>query len=147
MAEFDPTYSRTNSPGWVYLIQCGDYPYFKIGVAKVSPAERLDGMQTGSPFELKVIAQAYVKSRYDIEYELHAKYADRIHRGEWYCLDALSVSQVVSDMEDAAYKSADGIVPSNELVLWDELTKHNKETPGNIDQPPILIRVEGTNDA
>ncbi len=148
MAEFEPRPRLwPNSEGWVYCVQCGDYPYFKIGVARVSPAERLDGMQTGSPFELKMIAQAYVKDRYQIEYELHQKYADRIHRGEWYCLDALSLAQVIADMEDAAYKSADGQQSGNIQALHSELLKHTQDPIGEIDNPPIVFAIKDTNEA
>ncbi len=124
--------------GWVYLIQCGDYPYFKIGVSGQSPQNRLEAMQTGTPFLLKIVAQAYVGDRYTTEYELHRKYIDRIHRSEWYCLDALSVSQVVADMEEASFAFVPAQKAYDVLVLHSELLKHNQEPVGEIDHPLVV---------
>lgn len=88
--------------GWVYIIQCENFPYFKVGVSEKSPQERLLSMQVGVPFNLKLIGQFWVNDRYAVEYEIHQKYADRIQKGEWYCLDALSLTVLLADLTDAS---------------------------------------------
>jgi hypothetical protein len=127
MAEFDPTYSRTDSP---------DAASTKSYIGRYATGYNWAG----------AIDNVMVFNRALTSQEIAALY----NGGNG--TEDISGSQKQASYSANGWKLdtiedlADGVVPGNELVLWDELTKHNKETPGNIDQPPILIRVEGTND-
>ena len=114
--------------GWVYIIQCGDFPYFKIGVSIVSGQSRLDAMQTGSPFDLRLVAQAHVYECRQTEAKIHKIFADRWHKGEWYALDALSLGQVITEMEQATHISSEKRAGDNAVML-DELTQNIATEP------------------
>jgi hypothetical protein len=111
--------------GWVYVIQCGDFPYFKIGVSQCSAKSRLDSLQTGSPFELKLILQAHVEDGYNTERRLHNKFADRWRRGEWFTIDALSLIQLVHEIEKFVQDSTK-IKAGDINVMFDHLKEHTQ---------------------
>jgi hypothetical protein len=62
-----------------YFIKCEGQPFVKIGFAK-SLENRLKGLQTASPFNLHVLAT----TRDFTEDELHNRFAQYHHRGEWF---------------------------------------------------------------
>ena len=41
--------------GYVYIVQCGNFNYYKIGISKKDFQNRLSGLQVGSPFPLKML--------------------------------------------------------------------------------------------
>ena len=72
---------------FVYLIKCINKDGFiKIGVAR-NVQSRLETMQTGCPYELKILASIKCMSKgqaYGIERSLHYLFGrDRV-RGEWF---------------------------------------------------------------
>lgn len=67
--------------GYVYLIEAADVSRLKIGFAK-RVQERLDGLKTGSPVELKLIAS--IVGTPDTERAMHKTFAQyRVHL-EWF---------------------------------------------------------------
>jgi len=106
--------------GWVYIIRCGDFPYFKMGVSTVSGQSRLDAMQIGSPFNLTLVAQAYIHNCKEVEELLHTMFADRWHKGEWYALDALSLHQAIGELERLTHLATEIKAGSIETLI-DEL--------------------------
>lgn len=71
----------------VYFIKCCDKNGFtKIGVAN-DPYERLDYLQTGCPYPLKVVSVIKCRNRkqaYDTEAYLHKIFKRNKVRGEWF---------------------------------------------------------------
>ena len=66
-------------PSFVYFIGCGDY--IKIGYA-ASIKMRLSSISTSNPYPLKVLAA--VAGGIEVERGLHNRFADSLHRGEWF---------------------------------------------------------------
>lgn len=80
------THYTTKQPsgGYVYLVRMGDTHYYKIGIAKTDPQNRLSGLQVSTPIELSLVA-AYLVNRYmTLEQELHQALAYCHVRGEWF---------------------------------------------------------------
>lgn len=69
----------------VYVIQCNEF--YKIGVAR-NLAKRLNEMQTGNPYELRVVLSIEVRggSSFDTERFLHTKFQAYRVRREWFQL-------------------------------------------------------------
>ena len=83
----------------VYFIRAGNKGAIKIGVAS-DLAKRLETLQTGNPFELKVLATIPCSSEqhaYDLERRMHKLFASKRIRGEWFCgtINFLSVSNSI----------------------------------------------------
>lgn len=72
---------------FIYFIQCMDSKkHIKIGVAR-NVQRRIDELQTGCPYELKLIAQMHLTSRtaaYSLESDLHRRLKRFNIRGEWF---------------------------------------------------------------
>lgn len=72
-------------PGYVYMIQCvtpaGDY--YKIGVAK-NPSRRVDTLQIGNPFPLRMVKHVWFADSYGAEKTLHTKLHRARVNGEWF---------------------------------------------------------------
>lgn len=79
---------------YVYLIQCGDFRLYKIGVTGNSPLSRLSEMQTGCPFRLELIAFAPVDDATEAEMRLHVKHDLWRIRGEWFALSTKHVDDI-----------------------------------------------------
>lgn len=67
----------------IYFIQVGDDGPIKIGHTIGSPLARLNAMQTGSPYELRVIA-TIPDAPFSLEGELHRRFVHLRIRGEWF---------------------------------------------------------------
>jgi hypothetical protein len=68
--------------GYVYFITTAEADRVKIGFTSNSPASRLRELQTGSPFELCIIAtECGSLAR---EQELHRRFAEHRLHGEWF---------------------------------------------------------------
>ncbi len=52
------------NPCYIYIIQCGDFPYYKIGITN-NLEERINGLQLGNPFRLHIIDHRRVESKRD----------------------------------------------------------------------------------
>lgn len=65
----------------VYVISAGDT--VKIGRA-TDPIHRLNGMQIGSPVDLRLLWCIVCPDAHQLEASLHARYAEHKVRGEWY---------------------------------------------------------------
>lgn len=73
--------------GHVYVVRCGDMPYYKIGVTQGQPRVRVDALQTGCPFELHLIEAFWSYNAIDLEKTIQEAFEDNWMRGEWYLLD------------------------------------------------------------
>lgn len=85
--------------GYVYLIRCGEFKYYKIGISKNDPHNRLSCMQSGCPFVLKFEHMVYTPDYRRLELKLHMKYKEKNKIGEWFELDDNELKDVISDMD------------------------------------------------
>lgn len=77
---FEQAYPPASSNNLCYFIQCGEF--VKIGFTNRQPSERLSSLQTGTPYQLTLLAT--VSSNKFSEGELHQRFAELRHRGEWF---------------------------------------------------------------
>jgi len=73
--------------GHVYIVQCGDTPYYKIGVTQGRPAARIVSLQTGCPFKLHLIEAFFSYNAEGLEATIQEVFEVNRVRGEWYLLD------------------------------------------------------------
>ena len=88
------------STSFVYLIQCGDLPYYKIGVSD-RPEERLMGLQTANPQTLSLLATCAFDNKnlaVQAEQDAHKKLWKEHIRGEWFELNPEQVMTLKCDM-------------------------------------------------
>jgi len=124
-----PVMLPSSEPAWVYFIgQDYDTP-IKIGVS-VDPDERLNGIQTGHPERLSVLAR--IPGTQQTEAELHRKFAHLRMQGEWFkpdpALRDFIISATTAAREDIGNALGEGITHRQAEVaslITDGLT--NKE--------------------
>ena len=76
----------------VYLLKCENY--YKIGTAS-SLKTRLNTIQTGNPYEVKVVTYSdYLSNAYKVEARLHTAFKHKHVRGEWFALDSEDIDEV-----------------------------------------------------
>lgn len=89
--------SPHNAKAFVYFMSDGEY--IKIGKA-TSPRNRLNGIQTGNPRKVEIIAMIPCESdkrAHDLERKLHWYYQEYRAAGEWFDIqDKLDVFRVAS---------------------------------------------------
>lgn len=78
---------KYNTDGYVYIVQCIGFNYYKIGISKNDYHNRISSMQTGCPFELNMINAFHCVNYSEIEINLHKKYSKKRISGEWFELD------------------------------------------------------------
>jgi len=90
--------------GYVYLIRCLGSDFYKIGISKLDVGNRVATMQSGCPFELKVIHVSYSDHYSLLEAELHRRYKLKRVRGEWFEFTDALVLCVKNDMDEQSKK-------------------------------------------
>ena len=85
--------------GYVYIVQCGDFNYYKIGISKKNFQNRLSGLQVGSPFPLKMLEVYHCPNYSQLERELHLKYFKHRMVGEWFELTDEQIQEVKDHLE------------------------------------------------
>lgn len=65
----------------VYVIKCGTH--IKIGKAK-NTSKRIASLQAANPDEIEVIAILTEGDGHKLERQLHKRFAEHRHRGEWF---------------------------------------------------------------
>lgn len=73
--------AEAGDPGFVYFIQAGKNGPIKIGWT-TSLEERIDALQTGCPFRLRVLAA--IEGTKQDEAAYHRQFAEHRMRGEWF---------------------------------------------------------------
>jgi len=110
----------------LYLIKCNQY--YKIGCASDAQS-RLASLQTGSPFDLELVAMYEFENAEIVERALHQKFRSRNKRGEWFDLD----NEAIGDLKSLC-AMLDGIekhVKSNKVSDEDELMIEEVESINN----------------
>lgn len=70
--------------GTIYFVTTGEAERVKIGFTKNRPEYRLRELQTGSPFELCIIAT--VRGSQNDERDLHGRFQKHRLHGEWFVM-------------------------------------------------------------
>ena len=85
-AEIDKVYKgrQGTKEGHVYIVQCGNMPYYKVGVTQGQPSERVSSLQTGCPFELRLIEAFFSYNAEGLEKTIQESFDLNRVRGEWY---------------------------------------------------------------
>ena len=68
--------------GMVYCVECEGF--YKIGVTSYGIRKRLQSIQTGNPFEVKIVWVKRTNNVGKYERMLHQQLKDNHVRGEWY---------------------------------------------------------------
>lgn len=78
--------------GYIYLLHCeGRY---KIGRTTQKPEDRIAQISTGIPFETTLICAMGVEDCIAAEQQLHDRFSDKRHRGEWFELDPEDIEYI-----------------------------------------------------
>lgn len=85
----------------VYVIE-HEHGYVKIGVSD-NPVKRARSLQTGCPYEIRVLGQINTSEPFAVESNLHERHEERKKRGEWYNLTVREKARLVAlcDMSKA----------------------------------------------
>jgi hypothetical protein len=106
---------------YVYLLECNGF--VKIGSA-ANPALRRGDLQVGNPYPIKLLWKKSFPDAYLVEEKLHAYFADKGVRGEWFSLGLDPVCQVEKALEILTGESA-----GSEIVrLWFSLSPAERLT-------------------
>jgi len=92
--------------GYVYIAQSGDY--CKIGFTSHSPADRISQLQTGNPHPVKLVGM--IPGTMRDEERLHAEFADKQVRGEWFALTPDDVQHILSRKRELSWEQVEEIV-------------------------------------
>ena len=87
---------QDKSNGYIYIIHAEKTNYYKIGISKDAPRNRIASIQTGSVFDLKFIDIRYTKQFRVLEKDLHRQYKDYNVRGEWFELVEKQINEIVN---------------------------------------------------
>ena len=90
--------------GYVYLVNCVGTNYYKIGISKADPKNRIANLQSGCPLELEFEDIYYCKHYSLLEYEIHKRYSKLNVRGEWYELNESQLLCVKSELQEQSNK-------------------------------------------
>lgn len=101
----DPKTEYFQIQGYVYFITWGDSNPVKIGWS-VEPEERLKAIQTGFPYELRIVG-VMPGSRRRLEGEIHRKLKKHNIRGEWF--------EPVKEVMDLAENAHPDWLPMSEI--------------------------------
>lgn len=109
--------ARPETATWVYFIRAGDRGPIKIGVA-TNPYARLEELQTGNPYRLKLIAA--FSGGYAEESRLHQQFERERLESEWFKpskrIVALAATCPAPTREEAEQTGR---------VQWRAMTRHN----------------------
>jgi len=91
---------QNKGAGYVYLIKCGDFDLYKIGVSKSGPNKRIGSIQSDNPFEIHVMGVYYCNHYSLLEHEMHERYREHCVRGEWFRFNEQQLLCVDAELEE-----------------------------------------------
>ena len=94
-------YSKPEN-GYVYLVHCVGTDFYKIGISKISYEARLSTMQSGCPYELRLLKTAHSTRYKEVEKILHSKFRKFRVRGEWFVFSQEQMEEIQSYVESNA---------------------------------------------
>lgn len=83
---------KSTGRGMVYCVECQGY--YKFGVTSKSMKRRLVNLQTGNPFNIKLIWVARSNQIRKYERQIHKIIRGSHHRGEWYDIPQILAKQL-----------------------------------------------------
>jgi hypothetical protein len=86
----------------VYCVECEGF--YKIGVTSYGIRKRLQSIQTGNPFEVKIVWVKRTNNVGKYERTIHQQLKDSHVRGEWYAIPrvlALELKHIVTHDEES----------------------------------------------
>lgn len=93
------TQERNHRVGYVYLVR---EPLGRVKIGKaVDVQQRLSVLNTGSPYELEIVAVIPSSNMRKLENELHRKFAAKRVRREWFELSDEDISEVIQQYGEA----------------------------------------------
>lgn len=104
--------------GYIYLIQCGNTTYYKIGITHGDIYKRLQTLQTGCPYKLKLVMMFLTPDAETLEAETHEMLNENKVNGEWFDLCdpqvfanvIFKVMPLLVNYADTGFQSNDGRV-------------------------------------
>lgn len=78
--------------GYIYLIQCGDY--HKVGITE-RLGSRIVNYRVSNPYDVNLILFVDREDYKEVEKQIHKRFKDFIHRGEWFVLSKDQVQEVI----------------------------------------------------
>ena len=84
--------------GYVYVIHCKGFPYYKIGMTKLLPEVRLTALQTAIPFELELEYAVMVEDAQDVEAILHHHNESKCVKREWFILNKEDLASIKEEL-------------------------------------------------
>jgi len=94
--------TRHKYRGCVYCVECEGF--YKFGKTSKSMKNRASSMQTGNPFEIKILWVKRTNDANKYERMLHQQLKDNHVRGEWYAIPrvlALELKHIVTHDEES----------------------------------------------
>ena len=98
------TNKKHKGVGYVYIVKCGDFNLYKVGVSKSKPKQRLSSLQSGCPFPLYMIELHYCNYYSLLESEIHKRYKKYNKMGEWFELTDAQLLCLKSEIEEQSTK-------------------------------------------
>lgn len=92
----------SSTGGWLYLIRCTLFAYYKIGICKNTPKDRLKTLQTGCPFPLNLVKSIECRDIHGAESYLHSYFSQWRQGGEWFLFDSKTLKEVEAKMDHMA---------------------------------------------
>lgn len=89
--------------GYIYVLRAGKR--IKIG-RTINPTLRLKDHWASSPYDLELVAQAKVANHCQLEHTLHAMFAAKQVKPEWFALDNGELGELLRVLEDEGYRLA-----------------------------------------
>lgn len=89
----------------LYIMQCNNY--IKIGVSSY-PEKRIKDLQTGNPYEIKLLLAINSDDAYQLENQFHKYFKNINSGGEWFEINE-DVKNFVKYLKIKEYKESGGI--------------------------------------
>lgn len=123
-------------PCHIYFIQVGTDGPIKVGRTRCSPLVRMDSLQIGIPFDLRLRA-VIIGVQPSVEIEIHRQFTHLHIRGEWFRPEPELLDFI--DKNALPWKMPRGEVPAWWFGIWDlrsktlieEAIRNPEARPGN----------------
>lgn len=84
----------------VYFIENVDTGRIKVGFTTTTVWSRLQAFQTATDCELRIVGAVFAKREHGtLEWQLHHKFREHHHRGEWYTAEIMPMIRDILHQE------------------------------------------------
>jgi len=84
--------------GYIYIISMEKHNWYKIGISKIKPRNRIQSMQTGNPYNLEFVAIYFIHDCRNYEAKLHIDIIRHNIRGEWFELTDMELALLMNKL-------------------------------------------------